>query len=184
MNMKKILPFLALLPIVIIASSCQSNTYANQLKAEKALIADYIKRNHINVIHEVPDQWGEKDYLDMTQFGYDNLYFHLVAQGDTASEAVTSGDKIVLRYRRYTLDLNPDTLSNWTTADSGYPVEFTFLTDNVNACQGWHAAVLMMTYNGAEAKIINPSKLGFSGTGKEQSTVTPYGYDLKIRIKR
>ena len=64
----------------------------------------------------------------------------------------------------------------------GYPVEFIYLTDYTAACTGWHAAVKFMKYTDAEAKIINPSKLGFSSA--EGTTVTPYGYEMKIKIKR
>lgn len=181
--MKKLFYLLVILaPIVL--SGCQQNSYAQQLKDEKALIADYIKREKINVIYAEPEDgvWGEKDFLDLTSFGYENMYFHLSYQGDTATEQVKRGDKIVLRYKRYTLDINSDTVSYWTTAQNGYPVEFIYLTDYTAACTGWHAAVKFMKYTDAEAKIINPSKLGFSSA--EGTTVTPYGYEMKIKIKR
>ena len=165
--------------------SCKQNSYAQSLKDEKKLIADYIQRENINIIYEEPQDgvWGEKDYWDLSStIGYDNFYFHLVNVGDTTGAEVKKGDVIVLRYRRYTLDVNPDTISYWTTAQTGYPVEFAYQTDYVTACTGWHYAVKYMKYSGSEAKIINPSKLGFSNA--EQSTVTPYGYDMKIIIKR
>lgn len=181
--MKKLLYLFLLLPLCLF-NGCKQNSYAQQLKDEKALIADYIQREKINVIYEEPADgvWGEKDYLDLTGFGYENLYFHLVSPGDTLTPEVKRGDNIVLRYRRYTLEVNADTINYWTTAQNGYPVEFKYLTDYTSACTGWHAAVKYMKHTDAEAKIINPSKLGF--TDAEGSSVTPYGYDMKIKIKR
>lgn len=163
---------------------CKQNSYAQSLKDEKKLIADFIAREHINIIYEEPKdgKWGEKDYLDLSSLGYDNFYFHLDKQGDTTAAAVKTGDMIVFRYRRYTLDVNADTVSYWTTAQNGYPLEFSYQTDYNTACLGWHYAVRYMKYSGAEAKIINPSKLGFANA--EGSTVTPYGYDMKITIRR
>ena len=183
-DMKKIAFFILAVVALANLSSCKQNSYAQQLKDEKKLIADFIEREHINVIYEEPADgvWGEKDYLDLKSEGYDNLYFHLVSVGDTLTPAIIKGDKVVLRYRRYTLDVNPDTVSYWTTAQTGYPKEFTYMTDFTEACAGWHYAIKHMRYTDSEAKIINPSKLGFSDA--EQATVTPYGYDLKIKIKR
>ena len=173
-------------------TGCTANTYSSQLKEEKKLIADYLEREKINVIHELPDdnvKWGEKDYYQVS--GYDNLYFHLVKRGDpihiTASgdtittDEVIATETVVMRYRKYTLGTNPDTASYWTVLDSAYPVEFTYLTDFTTAPKAWHAAVGLMKYSDSECKIICPSKLGFTEDG---NTVTPYGYDLKMKIKR
>lgn len=173
-------------------TSCTGNTYSSQLKAEKKLIQAYLEREKINVIHEIPEddkKWGEKDYYQVS--GYDNLYFHLVKRGDPihitasgdtiATDEVIATETVVMRYRKYTLDTNADTASYWTVLDSAYPVEFTYLTDYTTAPKAWHAAVGLMKYSESECKIICPSKLGFSEDG---NTVTPYGYDLKMKIKR
>jgi hypothetical protein len=50
-----------------------------------------------------------------------------------------------------------------------------------DACTGWQVALKYMKYTDSQCKIICPSKMGFS---EENSAVTPYGYDLKIKIKR
>jgi FKBP-type peptidyl-prolyl cis-trans isomerase len=50
-----------------------------------------------------------------------------------------------------------------------------------NTCSGWQIALQHMKHSGAECKIICPSKLGFTD---QNSSVTPYGYDMKIQIKR
>lgn len=165
-------------------SSCSGNTYANSLKAEKELIADFIEREHINVLQEFPSDsidWGEKDYVDLSGYGFDYLYFHLSKRGETEGDSVVAGSTIVLRYKRYELGVTRDTISYWTTNDSAEPVTFAYGQDYTTACTAWHAAVKYMKFSGSEAKIICPSKLGFE---TEQSSVTPYGYDLKIKIKK
>ncbi len=175
---KYIIP--SLLLILIGAASCNQNSYSAKRAAEDKLIADFISRQHINIIYEEPEngQWGEKDYLKVP--GYDDLYYHLSHTGDSAYE-VHSGDKILVRYIRYTLEERADTARYMTTSEQAYPTEFSYLYDYTTACEGWHAAVKYMKYSGAACKIICPSKQGFD---TDKSTVTPYGYDLQIKIPR
>jgi len=163
-----------------VMTSCSGNTYARQLSAEKKLIEEYIKRNGINVIYEEPEVWGEKDYLKLE--GYDNLYFHLEELGMSDTVPVKAGDRVLLRYRKYTLTEYSDTISYWTTDDGGYPVTFTFGdTSDAAACTAWHAAINAMKYSGSTCKIICPSKLGFDN---DKNSVTPSGYTIMFRIRR
>ncbi len=162
-----------------LAASCTSNSYAESLEKEKELVADYIARNNIRILPEIPEDgvWGEKDYVEIDDY----LYFHLSAVGDTASQdSLEIGMAVNLRYRRYTLDIYADTVSYWTTMEAPNPISFRYGTSSSATCTGWLKALPYMKYNNAEAKIICPSKMGFS---EEQSTVTPYGYDLKIQLK-
>lgn len=161
-------------------SSCNTNSYSAKRAAEDKLIADFIKRQNINVIYELPEDsvWGEKDYLKVP--GYDDLYFHQDAYGDT-SYTVKTGDRILVRYMRYTLNEIADTARYITTAEQAYPTEFQYAIDYTTAPEGWHVAVKYMAHNGAACKIICPSKQGLDA---EKSTVTPYGYDMQIKIPR
>lgn len=170
--------------LLAIASLCSckdnSSTYSSDLKKEKALINEYIKREGINIINEEPTVWGEKDYLAIE--GYDYFYYHLSHQGDTNSLAVKDGDQIVLRYRQFSLDAYADTISYWTTDDGGYPVEFRYMNiSDTKACTAWHLAIKQMKYSGSECRIICPSKLGFSNANY---SVIPYVFDLSFKIKR
>jgi len=178
MRINTILECLLLLAAVV--TSCNQNSYSAKRKAEDKLIDDFIKRQSINVIYEVPDDdvWGEKDYLKVA--GYDDLYFHLVQRGDTSYMA-KMGDKILVRYIRYTLNEIADTARYMNTSEQAYPTEFDYQIDYTNACVGWHEAVRLMKHSGAACKIICPSKQGFD---EEKSTVTPYGYDMYIQIPR
>ena len=172
-------------------TSCQGNTYAKQLTEEKKLISNFIEREGLNILREEPDSnyvWGEKDYYQVV--GYDNLYFHLIKRGancyiedndTTWFQPAIATETIVMRYKRFTLSVPSDTASYWSTLDTPYPVEFKYLTDYINAPVGWHAAVTLMKYGDSECQIICPSKLGFTEDG---NTVTPYGYILKMKIKR
>ena len=189
--MKKILYTLCAL---LVLTSCNNTSYNSLRKAEDKLIANYISRNHLNILTEEPADnyvWGEKDYLKVP--GVDNFYFHLIQRGDsiridsvsptrndTVDLTIVANDLIVLRYKQFALTENADTLSYWTTLDQAYPVEFHYL--NTSDCEsvGWHLAVKYMKYPNSSCQIIQPSKLGFS---TEQNSVTPYGYIMKIKVK-
>ena len=189
--MKKIQ--LILMGIVLMATyGCNSNIYSEQLKKERKLIESYIARQGLNIVDTLPadDQWEENTYYRVPD--YDNFYFHMVELGDTTfvlpgdsvsreNAELESGEQVLLRFIRYTLEEYPDTISNWGTMDSAEPIKLQYMVNSETSCTGWQVALKYMKYHEAQCKIICPSKLGFS---EENSTVTPYGYDLKIKIKR
>ena len=173
--------FAGLIGVLFIAAGCSNNTYSNLRKQEDKLIANYISRNGLQIVTEEPDSnhvWGPKEYYQVA--GYDDLYYHLIARGDTAQEIVTN-DQIIMRYKQFALTENADTLSYWTTLEQAYPVEFHY--GNTSECDAvaWHVAIKLMKYSDAQCEIIVPSKLGFSA---DQSSVTPYVYILKIKVKQ
>lgn len=179
--MKKIIFFIMATAVLV---ACNNNSYSKQLQKEKKLIEAYIAHNQLNILKTMPDSgvvWGEKDYYQVPGSGSDYFFFHLDKPGLVDKDSVVAGETIVLRYRRYTLTDDPIVDDYWNTLDSPAPIEFKYLADYKNACTAWHAAVRLMKYPEAQCKIICPSKLGFS---EEQNTVTPYGYDIKIKIKR
>ena len=189
--MKKIQ--LILMGIVLMATyGCNSNIYSEQLKKERKLIESYIARQGLNIVDTLPadDQWEENTYYRVPD--YDNFYFHMVELGDTTfvlpgdsvsreNAELESGEQVLLRFIRYTLEEYPDTISNWGTMDSAEPIKLQYMVNSETSCTGWQVALKYMKYHEAQCKIICPSKLGFI---EENSTVTPYGYDLKIKIKR
>jgi hypothetical protein len=175
-----------LLLLAGIASSCNKNVYSEQLKKEEKLIESFIARQGIQVVDTEPtsmEEWGDNVYWRVPD--YDNFYFHMTTLGDTlpsAKEAeIESGETVLLRFKRYTLEEYSDTIYNWTTMDSSDPIKFEYLVNSEKACTGWQVALKYMRYTDSQCKIICPSKMGFSD---ENSSVTPYGYDLKIKIKR
>lgn len=178
--MKKI-QILILGALLLAVYSCNSNIYSEQLKKERALIENYIERMGIQVVDTLPadDAWSEKLYYRVP--GHDDFYFHMVELGDTTQPELEAKETVLLRFKRYTLDEYPDTLFNWGTMDSAYPVKLQYLVSSETSCAGWQLALQCMKYHGSECKIICPSKMGFS---EENSSVTPYCYDLKIKIKR
>ncbi len=177
--MKKISLSALLLSIVFILVGCNNNTYSDDLKEEQKLIENFIQRRGIQVVTEEPTEWKENVYWKLPD--YDNYYFHLVNPGDTASAELEAKDKVLLRYRQYTLEAYADTISNWTTLDNPNPVELQYMVSSSSSCTGWQIALQYMKHSDAECKIICPSKLGFSD---QNSSVIPYGYDMKIKIKR
>ena len=192
--MKKSILF-DLIGLVIIASGCSSNTYSRLRDQEDRLIANYISRNNLQILKEEPSidhVWGEKEYYKVT--GVDNFYFHLISRGDsvrydtisstridTVDLEIIANDLIVARYKKFGLMENADTLSYWSTLDQSYPYEFHYT--NLSECEAtaWHLAIRLMKYPESVCEIIVPSKLGFNA---EQSSVTPYVYILKIKVKQ
>lgn len=177
--------FLKLFSLIFVLStlivSCDDDvTYAEQLRAEKKLIADYIKRNNIKVVTEFPADsvWADTSIYYLSPSG---MYFRLEEKGNAVdSLKVSSGDKINPRYHQYTLTESPDTVSDWSTIDFAYPSSF-YYGDLTQACDAWHEAVGYMKYSNSIAKIIVPSKLGFDA---DVNSVTPYGYYFKIKFQK
>lgn len=192
--MKKKIVYL-LMVVVAVATGCNNNTYSNLRDKEDKLIANYISRNGLVIVNEEPAMdhvWGEKEYYKVK--GYDNFYFHLISRGDsiyvdsisptqqdTLDLTIVANDVIIMRYKQFALTENADTLSYWTTLEQAYPYEFHYFNTSDCECVAWHLAVQLMKYPDSQCEIIVPSKLGFSN---EQSTVTPYVYILKIKVKQ
>ncbi len=168
--------------LMFIFTSCNNDiTYSDQLKTEKALIADFISRNNITVVETEPTSVPyPKNVYYKTSTG---LYINITDAGDTASDSLEVNDEVVFRYKKYTLEANPDTSFFYNTTDSSYPKTFNYydFTQTTTSCKGWHEAVSYMKYNKAQARIIVYSKLGFTA---DQSAVIPYGYDVYIKINK
>lgn len=178
--MRKII-FIGLIGMAFITGGCTNNTYSRLRDLEDKLIANYISRNGLQILNDEPAEdhvWGEKEYYKVK--GYDDFYYHLIQRGDTAQE-VLSNDLIIMRYKKFALTENADTLSYWTTLDQAYPLEFHY--GNTTECQavGWHMAIKLMKYADSQCEIICPSKLGFD---TDNTSVTPYVYILKIKVKQ
>lgn len=180
--MKKLIS-IACVTILLTMSGCSGNTYSKLRNREKQLIDSYIARQHIQVRNTMPavrqgERWDDNLYVALPE--YDQLYFHLTSPVDSTTSLV-AGDKVNIRFRKYALTANADTISYWTTDDAGDPITLTVgpTTGNYN-CTGWQAAILAMGYEG-ECKIICPSVYGPSA---DNASVTPYGYDLRITKKR
>lgn len=169
---------ITLLSSIIISSCSSTPTYAELLNSEKVVIAAYIKDQKINVIKKLPTNniWGANDYY-LSDTG---LYFHLISPG-VGTDSVELGNTVVPRYKQYTLTAVSDTISNWSTIDSPYPVSFTYGLTTASSCVAFQEAATYMKHNESEAKIIVPSKLGFNA---DMLSVTPYGYDIKIQFRK
>lgn len=170
-----------LIGIACALAGCTNNTYSRLRDQEDKLIANYISRNNWKILTEEPEEdhvWAENEYYKVQ--GYDNFYYHLIAQGDTTKEIVAN-DMIIMRYKQFALTENADTLSYWTTLDQAYPAEFHYLNTSECDAVGWHLAIKLMKYGDAQCEILCPSKLGFTN---DQTSVTPYMYILKIKVKQ
>ena len=172
----------------IFASSCSSTrTYAQLLADEQALIDGFIKRNNILVVSTLPTDtpWvknGRDIYVLLKPSG---LYFHLINPGDSSKvknnpDSLDLKNTVVPRFKQYSLGIVSDTISNWSTIDYPYPSTFVY-GDLTQSCKAFQEAAYHMKRNNSEAKLIVPSKIGFNA---DMMSVTPYGYDLKIKIQK
>lgn len=169
--------FLVFLTSLLSTSCTKTKTYSELLNDEQTLIGAYIKRNNINVLSSFPadKKWGPNDYV-LTPTG---LYFHLVDSGNTSiPDTLQLKNTVVDRYKKYTLNIASDTISNWNTIDFPIPDEFVY-GDLTQSFKGFQEAVTYMKRNDSEAKIIVPSIIGIQA---DMMSVTPYGYYLKIKI--
>ncbi|MBO7457160.1 MAG: DUF4827 family protein [Paludibacteraceae bacterium] len=186
---------LGLMGVALITIGCNNNTYSRLRDQEDKLIANYISRNGLQIVTEEPGPdhiWGEKEFYKVA--GVDNCYFHLISRGDsvridsisptkidTVNLKIIANDLIVARYKQFGLTEHADTLSYWSTLDQAFPYEFHYLNTSECESTAWHLAVRLMKYPDSQCEIIVPSKLGFS---QEQSSVTPYVYIIKIKVKQ
>ena len=174
--MNKIVITILLLVTCAFFSCKDERTYAEQLKEEQKLIADYIKRNNIKVVKTMPEVWTE----NLFYLSPSGLYFHLSYPGDTLGDPVEANNLIIPRYLKYTLNAKPDTVHRWSTIDSTYPQMF-FYQDVSTEGKAMHEAVKYMKYHESRAKMIVFSKLGPS---EDEESVIPYAYDLHIKIQK
>lgn len=177
-NFLKLIIFASIVSVVF--NSCNDSiTYAQQLDDEQDLIADFIDRQNIQVVTTMPTEfpWPDNVYYSSGS----GLYFRLTSQGDVDSTYyLKEGDMVVPRFIQYTLDVKSDTVFNWNTIDFPYTTDFNYL-DYTQVCTAWHEAAGYMQYDNSEASFIVYSKLGFSDN---KNSVTPMGYDMKIRIRK
>ena len=81
-----------ILLVVALFTACKrNNVYSELLKAERNLIEEYMQRQGISVVTEEPTEWKEHVYWQLPD--YDNIYFHLVDQGDTTQAAIEAKEK-------------------------------------------------------------------------------------------
>ncbi|MBO8458763.1 MAG: DUF4827 family protein [Bacteroidetes bacterium] len=174
--MKKLLLLVTTAALVLGLYSCNEETYAQELKAEQKIIDAFIERQGIHVLESWPTDsvFAENEYVLLES----GVYFQLVSKG-SGNDTARVKDIIALRYMRYSLTEYADTTSYMQT---DYPIEFQYGNySDENACNAFHEAVSYMKRNNSEARMIVPSKQGFSS---DMRPATPYGYDMKIKIKK
>lgn len=164
-------------------TSCSGDTriYAKELKAEKLLVEDYIKRNELRIVEEMPSNeeflLDEKLYFKSTS----GLYYRLEKEGRNDLDSLQADDKLKVgtKYLEYTLTQQADTADYWSPDVSQGWKYFTYGTNTEGMSLGFLEAVSYMRKTESEAKLIVTSKLGFNS-----SEVIPYGYKMKIRFTK
>ena len=160
--------------MVILSACVNTSSYTYLIDQEEKLIASYLKRNNYVLLDKFPEDsvFAENEFYHIT----DGIYFQLIEKG-TGDTALVY-DKLVVRYKKSTLEQDAVVEDYWTTQDRPYPNEVTY-GSLTGSCQGWYDAMHMMQRSNAHAKFIVPSKLGFE---TDQNSVTPYLYEMKIKI--
>jgi hypothetical protein len=168
----------------LFASSCSSTpTYAQLLDDEQALIHGFVVRNNIQLVSTFPaDSIWMKNGKEIYAETASGLYFHMVNYGDSikSKDTLLLNNTVVPRFLEYTLGVPADTISNWTTVDYPYPSDFVY-GDLTQSCKAFQEAASYLKRNGAQCKLIVPSKIGFNA---DMMAVIPRGYDLKIKFQR
>ena len=168
--MKKTVSVITVLVMLFTACENTSMQYSRKLEKEKKAIADYLKRNNVEVLTSVPenDVYAENQFYRTSS----GVYFRLDDAG-TGSKEIAEGHLVGYRYFKITLDANPDTLVR--ANDYPYPSTFTYGRGQPSVAFG--EAVVLMKKAGAQAQLIVPSSAGFSD---DYSAVMPYLFTLKI----
>ena len=177
--------FLVLLASLLASSCSNTKTYAQLLDDEQTLITSYIQRNNIQVVSTYPKDsiWKNKNGQDIYYKSSSGLYFHMINRGDlTSNDTLEVNNTVVPRYKQYTLNAVSDTTSNWNTIDYPFPSNFIYGDQTgTNSCKGFQEAVSYMKRIDSEANLIIPSQIGFTA---DLNSVTPMGYDIKIKFQK
>ncbi len=171
---------LFILTIVLLALySCGSDTvsYSELQDKEQKNIKEYIKRNKIKIVKEMPqvDKWAENLYYKSES----GLYFHLISKGDTTIQ-VKNNSIISIRFLLSKIDKNNTLLiRNWDPQDFSTPekLKISDLSYNPSFGIGVQEALRYMKNKQSEAIIIVESALN---TNSYKNSVTPVKYQLKI----
>lgn len=193
--MNKILSFSLLLLATLALVGCDDTSYNNKRDKEKKLIKAYIAAHDLTITKTLPtwEEFRDNPKLYYEVEGEDYFYYRL-NQWDTvaiegtdtfALSPIQSGDKVSVRYKKYTLDNSGDTISYWSTLDTSYPITFIYYStvtssntmDDSDGCNAWHMAIKLMQYPGSECELIVPSTLGMS---EEVDSTQPAGYRIRL----
>lgn len=185
--MKKTTYILSILAIILAFSACKDETrypnerYSDLQKKEEKTIKEYIARNNIQIVEEIPETWGTNTYYKTPS----GLYFHLVEKGDENVSLSTSNKSIVYIWTiEHELDEQKTILSKkWEPADTfdGQPTKIRYGDSYYNTVygSGLYEAIGLMKNKNSIAKIIVPS---FLNTDKYGDISKAVGYELKITV--
>lgn len=180
--MKKTTYILIILAFLLTFSACnKGERYSDLQKKEENIIKEYIDRNNIQVVEEIPETWGANTYYKTPS----GLYFHLVAEGDKNVTIKKSALSTVYLWTiEHELDEQKTVLSRkWEPADTfdGNPTKFRYGNPYYATMYGTglYEAIGLMKNKNSVAKIIVPS---FLNTDKYSDILKAVGYELKIAV--
>ena len=157
--------------MLFVMSSCGDSDYEELLDNEKGQISSFMKRNGYYVVSKLPEDsiWDEKMFYKTEN----NLYIHIDTVGNK-NDTLKANDRIVISYIKKTLDVDPEVVVDAKKT----PLETTFSTSS-DMSTGMLRAVSIMRCHDSQAKVIIPSRIG---TTEDMNSVTPYLYEMHLKI--
>lgn len=165
--------------------------YGMQIEKEKEIISDYIDENKISVISQ--SDFISSGYItDINKNQYVHLssgaYMQIIDRGDIQdNNKIKNGKTIIASFSEYNIYSNEITLSNelspFVYNETSYSISGQFVSGKMMEMYGSSVPAgflvpLEYIYNGANIKLIIPSKLGHQ---KAIRDVIPYFYEMKIK---
>ncbi|MEA4839542.1 MAG: DUF4827 family protein [Bacteroidales bacterium] len=161
-------------------SCSDSETYAEQLAAEKASISAFIKSRGYRVTSTVPPvvPWPDSVFYK-TKSG---LYIHVIDTGTYFIDTIPKNRPICVRF----LETNMDGDTTYSNMYSSIPPEGINYNNVCSAttygdCLAWHEALTYVGNNG-HVLIIAPANLGMSHYSSS-STLAAYFYELRFKFQ-
>lgn len=186
-----------------------TKTYAEMLEEEEDAIADFINKHGIVVIdqsdfHARDSVTAENEYVHLASGVYMNIKSKCKGWGDAktdaerralfnAADTIKNNDEVLVRFYEYSIIDQDTTYSNQSIAYFVDAFRYTKTSSSIAATftDGYYSSytstavpagwLVPFEYirNGAEVKLIVPSKMGSTSA---MSAVYPYFYELKFQF--
>jgi len=171
MKTTKLVSIFALIFILLFTASCKRRKSLAELRREeRQAIAQFIKDNDINVLHEIPTDTvflNDKDFY----LSSSGLYINVANKGDGIPPR--ESDRVIVNY--YEMNLQGDTTFRAMNAPGD---DFIFRNGSAVVI-AFKEAASFMGLDG-EANLIVPSAIG---SMRAQQDIRPYRYFIRIRIR-
>ncbi|MCE5175053.1 MAG: DUF4827 family protein [Bacteroidales bacterium] len=162
-------------------SCSDSETYAEQLAAEKASISAFMKSRGYTVTSTIPKKvpWPDSVFYK-TESG---LYIHVIDTGTYFIDTIPKNRPICVRYFEINMD-GDTTYGNMNSAAFPEVINYNNVCSatTYGDCLAWHEALTYVGNNG-HVLIIAPADLGMSYYSSTSSSLAAYFYELRFKFQ-